>query len=101
MQDHWDETALPQKADGAKAAAVSFKARRNEQLSFDRVYQVEAGIYDATIQDNKHKDTLKVVNLAEDQSYVVIRTGDDHMGESLVVFPETPMPQKKVVPSSG
>lgn len=106
VQDHIDDTPVAQKADGAKAAAVSFKAKRQEQLSFDRVYQVEAGLYDASVEDTKQeveegKKAPKVVNLAQDQSYVVIRTGDDRVGESLVVFPETPLPQKKKVPSSG
>jgi hypothetical protein len=107
MQDHLDETQAPQPK-SADGKAVSFKAapKRQEQLNFDRVYSVEAGLYDASVDDAKavddaFKSSNKVVNLAKDGSYVVIRTGDDRFGESLVVFPETPMPKKPKLVQSG
>jgi len=60
--------------------------KRVEELNFDRVYTVEEGIYDASVTGRMAN---KVVNLAKQQSFVVLRTGEEgHFPESLVVFPE-------------
>merc|ERR1719382_114201 len=75
-------------------------SKRIEQLSFNRVYSVEAGTYDASVTDRHRgadsaaeeqleRSTKKVLTLAKNQNYVVLRTGDaGHFAESLMVFPE-------------
>jgi hypothetical protein len=71
-------------------------SKRVEQLNFDRVYSVEAGLYDAAVgkEVTSTRGALKMLNLQQDQNYVVLRTGDDEANfpESLVVFPDTPLP---------
>jgi len=71
-------------------------SKRIEQLNFDRVYSVEAGVYDASVGQgvSSRRGALKMLNLQQDQNYVVLRTGDDegNFPESLVVFPDTPLP---------
>jgi len=60
--------------------------KRVEELNFDRVYTVEEGIYDASVTGRKAN---KVLNLAKQQNFVVLRTGEEgHFPESLVLFPE-------------
>lgn len=66
-------------------------SRRIEELPFNRVYAVEEGTYDASLLDQAHKKNAKhILKLARGQNYVLLRTGDDMLGEaqSLVVFPD-------------
>jgi len=63
-------------------------SKRVEQLNFNRVYSIEEGTYDASVAGQSDK---KLLNLAKNQNYVVIRTGEEgHFPESLVLFPELP-----------
>lgn len=66
---------------------------RTEEIAFDQVYSVVAGVYVASIDGLVPRE----VNLLKDQSYVAIRTGDDAAGypESLVIFPESPLPVRR------
>jgi len=75
------------------------KTKRMEDLGFDRVYSIEAGLYDATVD----AESARPVNLLQDQNYIFIRTGGgkSNFPESLVVFPDTPMPPPPPVPKSG
>merc|ERR1719242_272976 len=52
-------------------------ARHTELLAFDRVYSVEAGEYDAAVDDRGDSRDRRTVNLERNQNYVVLRTGDD------------------------
>lgn len=72
-------------------------SKRVEQLAFNRVYAIEQGAYDASVADHERepeaeakleRSTVKALKLAKGQNYVVLRTGDDSVGESLTVFPE-------------
>lgn len=72
-------------------------SKRVEQLSFNRVYAIEEGSYDASVVERLTDHTSEVVpgskhtmKLSKNQNYVVLRTGDEQSGEvqSLVVFPE-------------
>lgn len=76
-------------------------ARRVEQLSFNRVYSVEAGNYDASIMETTHEGgpaaereledrTKRLVTIAQSGNYVLLRTGGGDFQEKLVVFPEPP-----------
>eukprot|EP00929_Paragymnodinium_shiwhaense_P111805 TRINITY_DN80089_c0_g1_i1.p1 TRINITY_DN80089_c0_g1~~TRINITY_DN80089_c0_g1_i1.p1 ORF type:complete len:303 (-),score=86.00 TRINITY_DN80089_c0_g1_i1:138-1046(-) len=86
MEDH---------INGKPKATVS---KRVEQLSFDRVYAVEEGVYDASVLDRLTTDAaaqatagLKhTVKLVKGQNYVMLRTGDDKAGkpQALFVYPE-------------
>jgi len=61
-------------------------SKRMEELNFNRVYSLDQGVYDASVSDQKAK---KLINLVKNQSYVVLRTGEDgNFPESLVVYPE-------------
>jgi len=61
-------------------------SKRVEQLSFNRVYPIEEGTYDASIAGHSAKKLLK---LARSQNYILLRTGEDgHFEESLVLYPE-------------
>lgn len=77
-------------------------SKRVEQLSFNRVYAVEEGTYDASVAD-RHRtgdaaaelslenSTKKVLKLAGQRLYVLLRTGDGgHFPEALALFPEGP-----------
>merc|ERR1719401_511392 len=79
----------------------SMKTPRMEDLSFDRVYSLDAGVYDAAVDEMG----ARPVNLLQDQNYVFIRTGGgkSDIPESLVVFPDTPMPPPPppLAPRSG
>jgi len=59
-------------------------SKRVEQLSFNRVYSVEEGNYDASVSEGA-KQMLK---LAKGNNYVVLRTGGNGFDESLLVFPK-------------
>lgn len=84
--------------------------RRQEQLSFDRIYAVQEGSYDASIldsasknQDHLTKFSTRMLSLAKNQNYVILRTGDDkHFPQSLMVFPNPSMqsgsPRAAVLP---
>lgn len=72
-------------------------SKRVEQLAFNRVYAVEQGAYDASVADRERdaeseakleRSTARALKLEKGQNYVVLRTGDDSVGESLTVFPE-------------
>lgn len=110
---HFQSFAFPTRADGKDAqlalldaygGSASGAARmrmadavehgkpkgRAEELAFDRVYQVDAGVYETSVDGT----TPKLVNLLKDQNYVFIRAGDDESSDSegLMVFPESPLP---------
>lgn len=85
MSDHMSGTANAQE-----------KTKRIEDLNFNRVYAVEAGLYDASVvdrlEDQKAEEKLEefrtTLNLKRGMDYVVIRTGDDvDFPETLVSFP--------------
>eukprot|EP00928_Gymnodinium_smaydae_P072746 TRINITY_DN56045_c0_g1_i1.p1 TRINITY_DN56045_c0_g1~~TRINITY_DN56045_c0_g1_i1.p1 ORF type:complete len:292 (+),score=73.58 TRINITY_DN56045_c0_g1_i1:66-941(+) len=70
--------------------------RRVEELNFNRVYAVEEGTYDATVMERFAAGASELVSsakhvmrLARNQNYVVLRTGDDEVGEpeDIVVYP--------------
>lgn len=65
-------------------------SKRIEQLSFNRVYSVEEGKYDASIAEN----SKQVVKLVKNKNYVLLRTGGNGFDESLVVFPSA-VPEKE------
>mmetsp|Transcript_8367 Transcript_8367/g.12193 ORF Transcript_8367/g.12193 Transcript_8367/m.12193 type:complete len:269 (+) Transcript_8367:81-887(+) len=60
-------------------------AKRVEQLSFNRVYSVEEGSYDASVADSANM----VLSLAGSQNYVLLRTGGNGYNSSLLLFPNT------------
>eukprot|EP00427_Karlodinium_veneficum_P035223 CAMPEP_0169292810 /NCGR_PEP_ID=MMETSP1016-20121227/62948_1 /TAXON_ID=342587 /ORGANISM="Karlodinium micrum, Strain CCMP2283" /LENGTH=166 /DNA_ID=CAMNT_0009383445 /DNA_START=228 /DNA_END=729 /DNA_ORIENTATION=- len=75
-------------------------SKRVEQLSFNRVYAIEEGSYDASIADhfidqrefeeNALKPAKRELNLKKNHNYVILRTGDaKFVDQSLVVFPES------------
>lgn len=72
--------------DHIKAKEKQTVSRRVEQLSFNRVYAIEEGTYDASVGDAERH----VLKLEKNQNYVVLRTGDAELGaaQSLVVFPD-------------
>jgi hypothetical protein len=96
MEDHIVQTYIIK--DGKKFEEPQTKTKRAEDLSFDRVYSVEAGLYDAAMDDTP----AKPVNLLQDQNYIMIRAGGgaSNFPESLMVFPDTPMPPPPA-PKSG
>lgn len=66
-------------------------SKRVEQLSFNRVYSIEAGVYDASVAGEAAPGARTALRLGRGQNYVVIRTGSGGAGsvnESLVVFPD-------------
>lgn len=71
---------------GKEEHAVS---KRVEQLTFNRVYSVEEGDYDASVTDQKARKLLK---LTKHQNYVILRTGEEgRFPESLVLYPPAPL----------
>lgn len=68
-------------------------ATNTEELGFNRMYSVEAGVYEAELSE---QSVPKFFNFQKDTNYVVIRIGEDggEFQESLLVFPETPLPPK-------
>jgi len=67
-------------------------SKRVEQLSFDRVYAIEEGVYDASVLEHLQQanTTVKrVLKLVKGQNYVLLRTGDtdSHKPQALVVYP--------------
>lgn len=71
-------------------------SRRVELLNFNRVYAIEEGRYDASINDNLSEEetsslTTKasrmMLHLAHGENYVVLRTGDGSHEQGLTVFP--------------
>lgn len=93
MQDHM--VAAP--AEGKPAQ------RRSEELNFNRVYSIEQGSYETSILEaagNATKPAPRVVNLAKGTNYVLLRTQSGDAGESLLVFPETPL-SAPAAPSSS
>lgn len=67
---------------GKEARAVS---KRVEQLSFNRVYSIEEGTYDASVGGEA---TRKLLKLTKNQNYVIIRTGEEgRFPEALVLYP--------------
>jgi len=85
--------------DRVSGKEVKMVAKRIEELNFNRVYSVEAGEYDASIEGSDHKGepttereverkAKKVVKMAKSENYVILRTGGGDFEESLVVFPE-------------
>jgi len=61
-------------------------SKRMEELNFNRVYSLDQGVYDASISGQKAK---KLLSLVKNQSYVVLRTGEEgNFPEALVVYPE-------------
>lgn len=72
-------------------------SKRVEQLSFNRVYAIEEGLYDASVLEHpgetvgQANTTAKhVLKLVKGQNYVLLRTGDDSLGkpQALVVYPD-------------
>lgn len=98
MEDHVVQVPTRGK-DGKVQWQPSTNTKRVENLNFDRVYSVEAGLYDANMDDTR----AKPINLLQDKNYVFIRTGggQSNFPESLVVFPETPMPPPPVLRSGS
>jgi len=80
-------------------------AKRVERLNFNRVYTVEEGGYDVSITD-QHREgandqeleqhTAKRLQLKQSSNYVILRTGGGHYKESLMVFPDDPLPSGAV-----
>lgn len=69
-----------------KGKAVS---KRVELLNFNRVYSVEEGAYDASVEFKTSDAFGKILHLKKKEHYIIMRTGDDgKFGQSLVVFPE-------------
>jgi hypothetical protein len=97
MEDHIQEVAPKAGKDG-HAPVTTPAPKRMEELNFDRVYSVEAGVYNTAVDEDQVDMSAgrkpQLVNLAKDQNYVFIRMGDgqNDFPESLVVFPETPLP---------
>jgi hypothetical protein len=83
---------------GKEAQTVS---KRIEQLAFDRVYAIEPGTYDVSILDHTgdtemdtdvEQKSRQVVALANNQNYVILRTGDAQaFPASLMAFPDLAM----------
>lgn len=72
-------------------------SKRVEQLSFNRVYSVEEGAYDASVGGRSAKRLLK---LERSHNYVVLRTGEEgRFPESLVLFPEPGLPSGSPAPA--
>lgn len=73
-------------------------SKRVEQLNFNRIYAIEAGTYDTSISDHILEEadspdvagSRRTMRLLKKQNYVILRTGDEHLHQSLVVFPELP-----------
>lgn len=72
-------------------------SKRIEQLNFNHIYAIEEGTYDASISEHALEngkdgaDTSKrTIHLAKKQNYVILRTGDSQVHQSLVVYPEVP-----------
>jgi len=76
-------------------------SKRIQQLKFNNVYNIEEGIYDATMLDHDHvagseergrqvsKGSKRLLNLRKNKNYVVLRIGDGKlMGQSLAVYPD-------------
>lgn len=73
-------------------------SKRVELLSFNRVYSVEEGAYDASVADHTREPeaesaleryTKKMLKLTKNKNYVVMRTGDDRgFDQGITVFPE-------------
>jgi len=63
------------------------RKRRNEELSFNRVYAVEQGTYDAVTAD---RSAQKMMKLWDGTDYILLRTGDgtDEFPEALVLYPD-------------
>jgi len=63
------------------------RKRRVEELSFNRVYAVEQGTYDAISSDRAAR---KLMKLWDGTDYILLRTGDgsDEFPESLVLYPD-------------
>jgi len=93
-------TSLPRlrMEDHISGKEIKTVAKRVEQLSFNRVYSVEAGEYDASVMDTDEESsaarkelerkTKRLVKMAKSGNYVLLRTGGGDFEESLVVFPE-------------
>mmetsp|Transcript_58806 Transcript_58806/g.140192 ORF Transcript_58806/g.140192 Transcript_58806/m.140192 type:complete len:284 (-) Transcript_58806:102-953(-) len=69
-------------------------AKRSEVLSFNRVYSVEPGSYDAFVEVRNHEEatflantTKRFCNLHKNTNYVIMRLGDATHQQSLLVFP--------------
>jgi len=65
--------------------------RRVEQLNFNRVYAIEEGTYDASFDGTDgNKTSGHTVKLQRKQNYVMLRTGDEEVGQAqtMVVFPD-------------
>merc|ERR1719254_437528 len=69
--------------DHVSGKEIKTVAKRVEQLSFNRVYSVEAGEYDASIMDNEggssatresERKTKRLVKMAKTGNYVLLRT---------------------------
>lgn len=79
-------------------------AKRVEKLNFNRVYTVEEGGYDVAVTDvhregvseqnlnDLEKSTRRNIKLTHNSNYVILRTGGGGYKESLVVFPDNPIP---------
>lgn len=93
MEDHVNEK------NGAAAT------RRVEQLTFNRVYAVEEGLYDASVEAamsngaanstdqvaSAMDSMMHTIQLVKNENYVILRAGDEEFGDTpgLVVFPQT------------
>jgi len=73
-------------------------SKRVEQLSFNRIYAIEEGNYEASIADHALDDEVAhgaknektTFHLAKRHNYVILRTGDGNLHQSLVVYPNLP-----------
>jgi hypothetical protein len=82
-------------------------SKRVEQLSFNRIYAIEEGTYEASISDHAPdkedqgaESEKKTFRLEKKHNYVILRTGDDKIHQSLVVYPEIPRNQTGAAQSS-
>lgn len=86
-------------------------SKRVELLSFNRVYSVEEGDYDASVADHSQEPTAeslleritrKTLKLAKSKNYVVLRTGDDNgFDQDITVFPELQSAARRFSASLG
>mmetsp|Transcript_57600 Transcript_57600/g.106465 ORF Transcript_57600/g.106465 Transcript_57600/m.106465 type:complete len:286 (-) Transcript_57600:42-899(-) len=69
-------------------------AKRSEVLSFNHVYSVEPGTYDAFVEVHNKEEahflanaTKRIAHLGKNANYVIMRMGDATHQQSLLVFP--------------
>eukprot|EP00928_Gymnodinium_smaydae_P078256 TRINITY_DN6202_c0_g1_i1.p1 TRINITY_DN6202_c0_g1~~TRINITY_DN6202_c0_g1_i1.p1 ORF type:complete len:313 (+),score=73.60 TRINITY_DN6202_c0_g1_i1:46-939(+) len=98
FQNHAATAPHLKMADHVAGKEKKASLKRVEELSFNRVYAVAQGLYDATIMDKSGTNAsevaathTRVMRLSPNQNYVILRVGDEELGsaEEIVVYPET------------